>query len=157
MALDTLDRGAQKRARVNTRNALIIGGLVGAAVAAAVAVAVVARAHTRDSYNYTARYVVIFDHAIADDSTATQFKAFLNDPNRQKSNTDLTLTFAGAKPSSIPDMPPPADAIAVGPPIFLHVPAPGQTSSPNTLHVTQKVGLFTPQDLAELLKTVQIP
>ena len=140
-----------KTVHMNIRNVPILGIVIGAVVAAAVTVMIFQR--TQDSYKYEkVRYVVIFDHAIANDKDATAFKAFLNNAS-PKSNTDLTLTFAGAKPSPIPDKAPPLDAVATGPPIFLHVPAPGQRRNPNTLHVTQKVAVFQPDGRAELLKT----
>jgi hypothetical protein len=94
--------------------------------------------------DYPAKYIVTFSNVLVDKSA---FLDFIRDQHRPKWTSGLVLTEPTG-PSPIPNITPPPNA-----------PPSSSTSTINLngssgLHVTQKVGLYRPDDLKALIGTL---
>jgi hypothetical protein len=139
MLLTAVATRQQKSAMKNRNISLVLAALVIVAAGCAVK-------KEMPMQDYPAKYVITLSDVAVEE---TEFLAFINDANRPKWTSNLTIkTQSSPAPSPIPNVAPPQS-----PPPFSNASTIALNGSTG-LHVTQKIGLYRRDDLKALIGTL---
>jgi hypothetical protein len=99
------------------------------------------------------KYLLTFDKVSVD---LAAFQTALKNAHKANAewNTDLTVSCPNTVCATIPSAPTPTPIPVFSGPECLKFSHTDQTTNPNSMHVTQKVGLYGPEDVSAVLLTI---
>ena len=125
---------------------VVVGGVIGAA---AIFFFLAPACYT----DKDTKYLLTFDKVSVD---LAAFKTALKNAHEAKGewNTELTVSCPNTACDTIPSVPKPSPIPVFSGPECLKFSNTDQTTNPNSMHVTQKVGLYGPDDLSAVLLSI---